>query len=90
MVKCIKRFIQDGHTIAEGETYEGPQPVEDWMLSSFPAHFVRADAGVKAVLAVGVEAADARTDAQQAANVETNDVDAPPVDKMLRKPKSKK
>ena len=87
MLKCRKAFIQGGYTIAAGETFEGLASVEDWMLSSFPAHFERA----VAVANAPTELAD-RADADEpvAVEVEAKDIEAPEVDKAIKRPAKRK
>ena len=89
MLKCRKTFIQGGYTIAAGETFEGLASVEDWMLSSFPAHFERAVAVANAPTELA-DRADADEPVEVVVSVEVKDVEAPAVDKMLKRPAKRK
>ena len=79
MLKCIKTFNEGGLQIAKGETYEGAQA--DYLLSNFPAHFER-------VVIAPAEMADNATFEVEV--VEVKDVEAPEVDKAIKRPAKRK
>jgi hypothetical protein len=93
MVKCTKDFVQGEYRLCSGETYSGPQAVEDWMLSSYPAHFEKcAAADVLADVPHGlVDELEAEAVANElAARVEVAEFEAPPAHKMVKRPTAKK
>lgn len=89
MLKCRKTFIQGGYTIAAGETFDGLASVEDWMLSSFPAHFERAVVVSDAPTELS-DRADADEPVAVAVSVEVKDIEAPEVDKAIKRPAKRK
>jgi len=82
---CFKTFNEQGMFITPGEWAFG-DPLADYLLSSFPAYFT---------VATPAPTVDNNPPAPTEEPVETpppgvTSVDAPPVDKMVRKPRRKK
>lgn len=91
MLKCRKTFIQSGYTIAAGETFEGLASVEDWMLSSFPAHFEKSEAVADKPKAAALpKLEDTPAEVTDAVVEEVKDFIAPPKDKAIKKPYARK
>lgn len=87
MLTCIREFNQGEYRFTEGATIALALAAETWLIESFPGNFER----VEPAPAEDAPAAEVAEDAPEpAAEVEARDVEAPAVDKMVRKPHKRK
>lgn len=84
MLKCVKNFNEGGLVVLAGEEYEGVNA--DYLLSNFPAYFVK----VEAVAVPTLAEADVPAEFVDAVVEEVKDFTAPPADKAIKAPRARK
>lgn len=95
MLKCTKDFIQGDYRFSEGAIVALPAAAETWLLDSYPGYFERVQVSEDAHPAPAQEAQPDADEPAEAAPIiedepEAKDVEAPAIDKMVRRPRGRK
>jgi len=94
MLRCTKDFVQGDYRFSDGATVALAPAAETWLIESYPGYFERVqvveDAHPAPALADEAQPeADAPAEAAPD-SIETRDIEAPQVDKMIRRPRGRK
>ena len=95
MLKCTKGFIQGDYRFSEGAIVALPAAAETWLLDSYPGYFERVVIVEDAHLTPAQVAQPEADEPAEAAPIiedelEAKDVEAPTIDKMIRRPRGRK